>query len=159
MFTEAVAPFNRECITGIKQGIKMKQISLIYFRLIVLVGLTLLTAGCGFEAGPFYDENAPSVPTGLTVTAVSSSQIDLSWTASTDKEGIITLGVGGYKVYRNGDLIIPHGAFTFKSDTQASDAQLTPSTLYCYTIRAYDERKNESAQSSEQCATTLAADA
>ena len=43
------------------------------------------------------DITTPTVPTGLTATAVSSSQINLSWTASTDN-----VGVAGYKIYRGG---------------------------------------------------------
>jgi hypothetical protein len=46
------------------------------------------------------DVSAPSVPTGLTATAVSGSQIDLSWNASSDN-----VGVAGYKIFRNGTQI------------------------------------------------------
>ena len=41
------------------------------------------------------DTTAPSAPTGLTATAISTTQIDLSWTASTDN-----VGVTGYRVER-----------------------------------------------------------
>ena len=43
------------------------------------------------------DTTPPSVPTVLTATAVSTTQINLSWTASTDN-----VGVSGYKIFRNG---------------------------------------------------------
>ena len=43
------------------------------------------------------DTTPPSVPAGLSATAVSSTQINLSWTASTDN-----VGVTGYDVFRNG---------------------------------------------------------
>src|SRR3989338_1194728 len=46
------------------------------------------------------DTQAPTVPTNLTATAVSSSQINLSWTASTDN-----VAVTGYKIYRAGTQI------------------------------------------------------
>ena len=42
---------------------------------------------------------APTVP-GLSGQAISSSQINLSWTASTDN-----VGVTGYRIYRDGVLI------------------------------------------------------
>ena len=42
----------------------------------------------------------PSVPTNLSATAVNGSLVDLSWTASTDVNG-----VDGYDVYRNGSLL------------------------------------------------------
>jgi hypothetical protein len=46
------------------------------------------------------DSTPPSTPTNLTATAISSSQINLSWTASTDN-----VAVTGYKVFRNGTQI------------------------------------------------------
>jgi chitodextrinase len=48
------------------------------------------------------DTTAPSVPTGLTATAVASSQINLAWNTSTDTGGS---GLAGYKVYRGGSQI------------------------------------------------------
>jgi len=42
----------------------------------------------------------PSVPAGLTANAVSGSEINLSWTASTDKAGVT-----GYRIYRNGNMV------------------------------------------------------
>ena len=41
------------------------------------------------------DTQAPTAPTGLTATAVSASQINLGWSASTDN-----VGVTGYRVER-----------------------------------------------------------
>jgi len=46
------------------------------------------------------DATPPTVPTGLTATAASTSQINLVWTASTDN-----VGVTGYRVYRDGTLL------------------------------------------------------
>src|SRR5205814_1810785 len=43
------------------------------------------------------DTTPPSVPTGLRASAVSSSQINLSWAASSDN-----VGVSGYRVFRDG---------------------------------------------------------
>jgi chitodextrinase len=43
------------------------------------------------------DTIAPSTPTGVTATAVSLSQINLSWSASTDN-----VAVTGYRIVRNG---------------------------------------------------------
>jgi hypothetical protein len=90
------------------------------------------------------DATAPSVPTNLTAKAVSSSQIDLAWTASTDN-----VGVAGYKVYRGGSLVAT------VSKTSYSDAGLTASTSYTYKVAAYDSAGNTSAQSSSASATTL----
>src|ERR1700690_769802 len=50
------------------------------------------------------DPTAPTVPAGLKATAASSTQINLTWAASSDPivTGQTTSGVAGYKVYNNG---------------------------------------------------------
>lgn len=98
---------------------------------------------------PITDTIPPSVPTGVIATAVSSSQVDLSWDTSTDN-----VGVAGYKIYRNGSYL----KSVSSSPTFASDTNLSPSTQYCYTVSAYDASGNESGLSSQICATTESAD-
>ena len=93
------------------------------------------------------DTQPPTVPTGLMATAVSSSQINLSWTASTDN-----VGVTGYKVFRGGTQLA-----TITSGTSYQDTGLTASTTYSYTVSAYDAAGNNSAQTSAVSATTQAA--
>src|SRR5437016_8525830 len=93
----------------------------------------------------FNDTTPPSVPTGLTASAVSSSQINLSWTASSDN-----VGVSGYRVYRGGTQIAT------RSTTSFTNTGLSPSTTYTYTVAAYDAAGNLSAQSSSASATTPA---
>ncbi len=92
------------------------------------------------------DTQAPSVPTNLNATAVSSSQIDLTWTASTDN-----VGVTGYTIFRNGSPIVPNVTTTTFQDTG-----LASSTSYTYTVLAFDAAGNNSSQSAEDSATTLA---
>jgi hypothetical protein len=87
----------------------------------------------------------PSVPTGLGATSVSSSQINLSWNASTG-----TVGVAGYKVYRGGSQIAT------SSTTAYQDTGLSAATTYAYTVAAFDAAGNTSAQSSSVSATTSA---
>ena len=89
------------------------------------------------------DTTAPTTPTGLSATAVSSSRIDLSWSASTDY-----VGVSGYHMYRNGTYLKSVTA------TSTSDINLSASTQYCYTVSAYDVAGNLSGQSGQACATT-----
>src|SRR5207302_3682493 len=60
------------------------------------------------------DTTPPTVPTGLRANAVSSSQINLSWTASSDN-----VGVSGYRVYRGGTQIGTPGTTSF-TDTSVS---------------------------------------
>ncbi|HET7766797.1 MAG TPA: FG-GAP-like repeat-containing protein [Burkholderiales bacterium] len=93
------------------------------------------------------DTTVPSTPAGLVASAVSSSQINLSWSASTDN-----VGVSGYRVYRGGALLVTLGALT-----AYQDAGLRPSTAYTYTVQAIDAAGNASAQSFAASATTPAA--
>jgi hypothetical protein len=93
------------------------------------------------------DTAAPSTPAGLSASAVSSSQINLSWSASTDN-----VGVTGYRVFRDGTLLATLGAVTAYQNTG-----LTPSTSYSYTVQAIDAAGNASAQSDSASATTQAA--
>ena len=85
------------------------------------------------------DTTAPSVPTGLTVTATGTDWIELAWTTSTDNAG--GSGLAGYHVYRDATLI---GTAT---GTIYSDSGLTPVTHYIYTVAAYDNSGNVSTQS------------
>ena len=89
------------------------------------------------------DTQPPSVPLGLTAISVSASQINLAWTASTDN-----VGVAGYKIFRGGTQVGTSATNSY------SDAGLTASTSYLYTVSAYDAAGNNSAQSSSQIGTT-----
>jgi len=89
------------------------------------------------------DTTPPSVPTGLTATTVSSSEIALSWAASTDD-----VGVAGYRVYRNGALVRTTPA------TSLDDTGLAASTAYSYTVAAYDYANHASPQSAPVVGTT-----
>ncbi|CAH1195196.1 hypothetical protein PAECIP111891_00620 [Paenibacillus allorhizoplanae] len=91
------------------------------------------------------DTQAPTVPTSLSATAASSSQINLSWTASTDN-----VGVTGYDIYRAGSFVGSSAA------TSYSDTGLNASTTYSYTVKAKDAANNTSAASSSASATTQA---
>ena len=90
------------------------------------------------------DTTPPSIPTGLTATALSSSQISVTWIASTDN-----VGVTGYKIFRNGTQVGTSPTPTYV------DGGLAASTSYSYTVSAYDAAGNNSAQSSPATGTTL----
>ena len=95
------------------------------------------------------DTTPPTVPSDVTATTVSSTQVRIRWDASTDAGA----GVAGYRVFRDGD------------DTPIAEVQITnyldtalePNTSYVYTVRAYDgaATPNVSALSSVATATTL----
>jgi len=99
---------------------------------------------CG--AGSASDTTAPTTPTSLTASAVSSSQINLSWNASTDN-----VGVAGYKIYQNGGTT---PIATVTSGTVYQNTGLTASTTYSYTVVAYDAAGNTSPVSAAVSAKT-----
>jgi chitodextrinase len=96
------------------------------------------------------DVSAPTVPTNLTGQVVSQTQINLSWSASTDPvvSGQITSGLAGYKIYRNGSQIATSTTASY------SNTGLSAATTYVYTIAAYDNAGNTSAQTSAISLTT-----
>jgi chitodextrinase len=94
------------------------------------------------------DWEPPTVPQGLSATAVSASQINLSWTASTDSGGA---GLSRYRVWRGTTLVSD-----FSAATTFSDVLLSASTTYSYTVAAVDNAGNQSAASASASATTFA---
>jgi chitodextrinase len=104
-------------------------------------------SSCPQDCGTCPDTQAPSIPTSLTAAAILSSQINLSWTTSTDN-----IGVTDYRIYRNGS---PLTGTT--SQTTYSDTGLSPSTTYTYTVAAYDAAGNVSKQSTPASVTALSA--
>jgi hypothetical protein len=97
------------------------------------------------------DITPPTVPANLSVTAVSSSQIDLTWATSTD-----TVGVAGYWVYRKSPTDLKMARLGIVTTTSYSDRMLSAATNHCYAVSAYDAAGNGSILSTQQCATTLA---
>jgi chitodextrinase len=91
------------------------------------------------------DITVPTTPTNLTATVVSSSQINLTWTAATDN-----VGVTGYAIFRNGT------ALATSTNTNFNNTGLTPSTAYTYMIKAFDAASNRSSYSNSVSTTTLA---
>ena len=105
---------------------------------------------------PEPDTQAPTAPGNLTATAVSASQINLVWTASTDN-----VGVTGYRVERCltanctfAQIGTTPGTATTYNDTSG----LVASTSYSYQVRAVDAAGNLGAFSNIASATTSAPD-
>ncbi|MDO8637748.1 MAG: FG-GAP-like repeat-containing protein, partial [Dehalococcoidia bacterium] len=100
------------------------------------------------------DTTAPTIPTGLSVQAPSTTTTTLNWAASTDptKPGETTSGLSGYLIYRNGEAI-PIAATDQLSFT---DTDLTPETTYSYTVSAIDNAGNESQKTASVSITTPA---
>ncbi len=93
------------------------------------------------------DTQPPSAPSELAASTLTTSTVDLSWTASTDNTG-----VSGYRVYRNNTEIATTVAPAF------SDQGLSESATYQYAVTAYDAAGNESPRSAAVTVTTETAD-
>ena len=91
------------------------------------------------------DVQPPTAPTLVSATAISATEVDLAWTASSDN-----IGVAGYQILRNGTVIasIPGSALTYADTTGIA------ATTYSYTVNAYDAAGNHSALSNAVQATT-----
>ncbi len=89
------------------------------------------------------DVETPGVPTNLSAQVISSTKINLSWSAASDN-----IAVAGYRIYRNGSLIAT------TANTSYPNTGLIPSTNYTYTVAAYDAAGNISNQSSSVSAAT-----
>ena len=79
-------------------------------------------------------DNPPSAPSGLSAGAVSSSRMDLSWSAATDD-----FGVSSYEVERcQGAGCSSFVAVTTVTTLAWSDTGRSPATSYSYRVRARD---------------------
>ena len=89
------------------------------------------------------DTVPPSIPAGLTASTPSPTQVQLSWTASTDSSGI-----GGYQVFRDGALYRTIGATTSFADT------VPAGSTHTYAVAAVDKAGNVSQPSTPVTVTT-----
>lgn len=86
-------------------------------------------------ASPSGDFQPPSTPTLTLANAVSMTQVNLGWTASTDN-----VGVTGYQIIRDGSIV----ANVAGNQLSFSDMTVNYNTSYGYQIRAFDARGNGS---------------
>jgi fibronectin type 3 domain-containing protein len=108
------------------------------------------TASASTQAPP--DTQAPTAPGTPSLTVVSSTQINVSWAASTDN-----VAVTGYLVERCAGAGCSNFAQVATPATNAfNDTTLSPSTSYTYRVRATDAVPNLSAYSATASATTTA---
>ncbi len=102
----------------------------------------------GTASTPPADTTSPTSGT-LSAIAPSSSQVNLSWTSSTDN-----IGISYYALIRNGVQITTLGA----TSISYVDTAVTPSTTYTYVLKSVDAAGNYS-QSNSVTGTTPAAQA
>lgn len=98
-------------------------------------------------ASTLADTTPPSVPANLAATGVSTSQVNLSWAASTDN-----VAVTAYLVFRDGVQVATTTSLSY------ADTGLAASTTYAYTVAARDGAGNTSAQSAPVNGTTMSPD-
>lgn len=91
------------------------------------------------------DTEAPSAPTGLVASNITTTSLNLNWNASSDN-----VNVAGYYIYKDG-LKIGTSSSTYYMVTN-----LTASTSYNFLVKAYDEAGNISAISNTINVTTSA---
>jgi chitodextrinase len=94
-------------------------------------------------APPADDITAPTEPTALSATSLSSTAIKPSWHSSADNVGVV-----GYNIYREGTFL------ESVTGTTAWDTNLSPSSNHCYQVSAYDAAGNESSLSGQVCTMT-----
>ncbi len=98
------------------------------------------------------DPTPPTMPSSLTGSVVSGTQISLSWPASTDN-----VGVTGYQVERcQGAGCTTFALIATPTTTSYIDTSVAPSLSYSYRVRARDAAGNVSAYSPITMATPTA---
>ena len=94
-------------------------------------------------SGATPDTTAPTVPGSLTATVQSESQVNLSWSASTDN-----VGVTGYQIERcTGASCSSFSQIATTTATTYNNTGLLASTSYSYRVRATDAASNPSGYS------------
>ena len=124
----------------------MKKIFIAWLGLLLLplvFGLASCGDGSSDSTSSSTDISAPTAPTDLLASALTPTQISLTWTDSTDN-----VGVTGYKINRDNQLL------TTTTATSYLDSDLTPSTNNCYNVSAYDAAGNVSLLSNQSCTAT-----
>jgi uncharacterized repeat protein (TIGR01451 family) len=105
------------------------------------------------SSSPPADTTPPSAPANFAAAVTSSTQINLTWTASTDN-----VGVTGYKVERcQGAACSNFAEIATPTATMFNDTGLTASTSYSYRVRATDAANNLSSFSNTTTTSTQAA--
>lgn len=89
------------------------------------------------------DTSAPSAPANLAAASVTTSQVSLSWSPSTDN-----VGVTGYRVFRDGTQIAAPASASY------TDASVAAGKTYRYVVYAVDAAGNVSPASSTLAVTT-----
>ena len=118
------------------------------YLVLLLIPLLIAFAGCGRKKRYVAPPPAPSAPSNLSGTAVSSTQIDLSWKDNSTNEK-------GFYLYRRTTNSYARVAILEVNANSYNDTGLDPETGYWYKVRAYNDG-GESGSSNEVNITTPA---
>jgi len=120
------------------------------FRLLSPVVFCVLTAG--ITASPIFAAQ-PGAPGNLAATTISSSEIDLTWTAPSSRDK-----AASYEVQRcTGATCANFVEISSVSSTSYADTSLTANTTYSYQVSAVDTNGNVGPDSGAASSTTQAA--
>lgn len=108
-----------------------------YVIKVPLTGNTMSNTACATTSS---DTTPPTTPTGLSATAISPAEVQLTWNNSSDAGGSIN-----YNVYRDGTFLF------FTGRSEAVDDNAISQATHCYRVSAVDEAGNASNQSAEVC--------
>lgn len=106
----------------------------------IIIAAVFSLAGCGGWDMP-WEEWPPSEPQSLSVQAVATSQIEVTWEASRFR-------AKGYRVYRDGVVYVE------LPSTGLMDSGLAPAERHCYAVTAYNGG-GESSPTPALCDTTF----
>lgn len=101
---------------------------------------SLVVTGLGSSVA---DTQAPSTPTSLIASGVTSTSVDLNWNVASDN-----IGVTGYDVYQGNTIVATVNTTTYTA------SGLTPATTYSFRVRAKDAAGNVSGFSNTVNTTT-----
>jgi fibronectin type 3 domain-containing protein len=113
------------------------------YQFVTTAGVTL-DSGSLQCTGTAPDTTAPARPVVTATTRPGISSVELSWDGASDN-----VGVTGYEVYRDGDLLTRTGP-----ETSYVDGSVAAGTTYSYTVRALDAAGNASPASDPATART-----
>jgi hypothetical protein len=99
-------------------------------------------------SGSSSDTQPPTAPVITSATARSATEVDLTWSASSDN-----VGVAGYQITRNGVVLTSVSGSTLSY----ADTSVSGGTTYSYSVKAFDAAGNYSTASNTVQVTTPAA--
>jgi hypothetical protein len=134
----------------------IKKICFVWFSLILINTLVLGAKSCinrsrNTKSGSSTNTFMINAPSNLTATAVSSSQINLTWQDNSNNED-------GFEIYRRiegTDYLITSTAIVVTNVTSYSDFGFFPANTYYYRVRAFNSIGDRSDYSNETNVTPL----